>query len=135
MRIMQLPSNGIQDAGQAVLGDASAEERVRGKSAEGVVADLGVGRGGSLAHEIQIDVGADGRSVQEGQPDVYAQLGLEVSAGDRERQRGGGRYHAITVRWNAGHQNVVAQIVQARSEIASRRALEEEQVEVGHGCS
>lgn len=88
-----------------------------------------------MAHEVEIDVGADGRSVQEGQPEVDAQLRLadrHVLA-SRTRHWRGGAYHAIVVRWNARHENVVAQIVEAHGEISSRRALEEEQVEVGHG--
>lgn len=130
---MQFPGYGVQDTGQAVLGNATAKERVRCKSAERVIAYFGVGGGGTLAHEVKIDVGANWSSVQEGQPDVDSQLGLLIELVRECQQRAIAQYHAIAVGRNASHENVVAQIIQARGEISSRRALEEEQVEVGHG--
>lgn len=41
---MQFPGDGVEDASEAVLSDAPAEERIGGESPEGVVADFGVSR-------------------------------------------------------------------------------------------
>lgn len=63
--IMELPRDSIEDPSEAVLGDAAAEERICGESAESVVADLGVSRRGTLTNQVKVGVGAKRRDIQE----------------------------------------------------------------------
>lgn len=65
MCILKLPGDGVEDSSEAVLGHSSPEEGIGGQGAEGVVADLGVRWRGTLADEVEVGVGLDGRSVQE----------------------------------------------------------------------
>jgi hypothetical protein len=43
-RVVEFPGYGVEEADEACFADAAAEEGVGGEGAEGVVADLGVGR-------------------------------------------------------------------------------------------
>ena len=46
---MKLPGDGVEEADETSLADATAEERVGGQGAEGVVTDLGIsGRGAAV---------------------------------------------------------------------------------------
>lgn len=77
VRVVKTPRDGVEDAGDAVLCDAAAEQRVALEGAEGVVLDFGVGGRGALADEVEVDVGfGDGR-VEQDQPNVDAEFGLE----------------------------------------------------------
>jgi hypothetical protein len=62
--IVQLPGNGIENTRETVFGDATAEQRVCGQGAERVVADLGIGRRGTLSHKIQVAIGTERRHVE-----------------------------------------------------------------------
>ena len=47
--VMKLPGDGVEEADETSLADATAEERVGGQGAEGVVTDLGIsGRGAAV---------------------------------------------------------------------------------------
>jgi hypothetical protein len=72
MGVMQLPRNSIEDAGETVLGDATAEQRVCGQGTEGIVTDLGIGRRGTLSHEIEVAIGTERRHIEQNEPDVDA---------------------------------------------------------------
>ena len=75
--IVQLPGDGIENTGETVFGDATAKQRVCGQGAEGIVADLGIGRRGTLSHEIEVGIGAERRHIEQNQPNIDAQLGLD----------------------------------------------------------
>ena len=44
LSVMEGPCQGVEEADQGRFADAPFEERIRGQSAEGVVANFGVGR-------------------------------------------------------------------------------------------
>ena len=75
----KLPCDCVEDARETIFGHSTTEERIGGHCAEGIVADLGVGRGRTLADEVKIDVCADGGSVEEDEPDVDPKFGLEMN--------------------------------------------------------
>jgi len=77
VRIVQPPRDGVEHTRNAVLSDASSEEGISLEGAEGVVLDFGVRRRGALTDEIEVYVGAERRRVEQNEPDVYAQLGLD----------------------------------------------------------
>jgi hypothetical protein len=78
--VVQLPGDGVEEADQAGLADAAAEEGVGGEGAEGVVADLGVGGRGAAVDEGEIVVGVEDGGVEEDHPDVDAERGLVGSS-------------------------------------------------------
>jgi hypothetical protein len=75
--VLQLPSDGVEDAGEGVVCYSATEERVCGQGAEGVVADLVVGGRCALADEVEVSVGVEGGSVEEDEPCVWTEVGLE----------------------------------------------------------
>lgn len=68
--VVQLPSDRIEQADEACFCNAALEERVCGQGAEGVVADLGVGRGPAAVDEGEVFVCGNGRDVEQRQPEV-----------------------------------------------------------------
>lgn len=66
MSVMHFPGYGIEHTCQAVFCDTSTKERVRGESAKGVVTNLRIRGGGPLADKVEIDVGAQGRRIEQG---------------------------------------------------------------------
>jgi len=77
VRIVQPPRDSIEHTRNAVLSDASSEERIALEGAEGVVLNFGVRGRGALTDEIEVYVGAERRRVEQDEPDVYAQFGLD----------------------------------------------------------
>lgn len=77
MRIVEPPRDSVEHTCNAVLGDASSEEGIALERAESIVLDFGVRGRGALTDEIEVYVGAEGRRVEQDEPDVYAQLGLD----------------------------------------------------------
>ena len=77
MRIVEAPGDRIEDSSYAILGHAAAEKGVALEGAEGVVCDFGVGGRGTLADQVKIDVGSEGRGIEQDEPDVDAQFGLD----------------------------------------------------------
>ena len=76
MGIVEPPCDSVQDARYAVLRHAATEEGVALEGAEGVVLDFGVRGRCALTHEVEVDVGAKGRRVEEDEPDVDSEFGL-----------------------------------------------------------
>lgn len=74
--VVQAPGDGIEEADETCLADASAEQRVGGEGAESIVADLGVRRGRAAVDESKIVVGGEDRSVKKDDPDVDTQRRL-----------------------------------------------------------
>lgn len=63
--VMKLPGNGIEKPDQRGFADTAFEERVGGKSAEGVIADFAIGGRGSTSDQVQVAVGRDCRSIEQ----------------------------------------------------------------------
>jgi hypothetical protein len=74
--VVEAPCDGVEDACDAVLRDAAAEQGVALERAERVVQDLGVGGRRALSDEVEVDLGAQRRRIEQDQPDVDAQVGL-----------------------------------------------------------
>lgn len=77
VRVIESPGHGVEHARDAVLRHPPPEERVALKGAEGVVLDLGVCGRRPLTHEVEVDVRFEGLRIEQDEPDVNAQLGLE----------------------------------------------------------
>ena len=71
MRIVQPPGDGVEHTRNAVLSDASSEERIALECTEGVILNFGVRWRGALTDEVEIYIGLEGRRVEEDEPYVY----------------------------------------------------------------
>jgi hypothetical protein len=119
--IVQLPGNGIENTRETVFGDATAEQRVCGQGAERVVADLGIGRRGTLSHKIQVAIGTERRHVEQDEPDIDAQFRLEWHMSIYDCfVYGRSSHHAIAVAGDSIRQDGVAQLLQASLCVARR---------------
>jgi hypothetical protein len=77
MSILQLPGYCVEDSRERVVCYSAAEERVCGQGAEGVIADLVVGGRCALADEVEVGVGVERGGVEEDEPCVWTEVGLE----------------------------------------------------------
>lgn len=77
---MELPGSGVEETNKTGLADATAEERIGRECAEGVVSDLGVSGGCATVDEGEVVVCGEDRGVEEDQPYIYADGGLEQEA-------------------------------------------------------
>jgi hypothetical protein len=75
--VLQLPGDCVEDAGEGVVCYSAAEEGVCGQGAEGVIADLVVGGRCALADEVEVGVGVERGGVEEDEPCVWTEVGLE----------------------------------------------------------
>jgi hypothetical protein len=109
VRVVEAPCHGIEHARDTVLRDAPSEQRVALEGAEGVVLNLRGGRRGALADKVEVDVGAEGGCVEEDQPDVDAEFGLDIYIlAGIEGWLFGMRYHALAVCGDALCENRIA---------------------------
>lgn len=81
--VVQLPGDGVEEADQAGLADATAKQRVGGEGTEGVVAYFGVGGRGAPVDEGEVVIGGHDGGVEEHQPDVYPQRRLAERGGNQ----------------------------------------------------
>lgn len=77
MRVVESPRDGVEHASDAVLRDAPPEQRIALKGSESVVLDLRVCGRRALSDEVEVHVGTEWGRVEEDEPDVDAQFGLD----------------------------------------------------------
>lgn len=74
---MEFPCYSIQYARETVLADSPAKQRVRSKGPECVVSDFSVGGRGALAYQVEVGACGERRRVEQDEPDVDAEFGLQ----------------------------------------------------------
>ena len=72
MCIVQSPRDCVEHTRDAVLGDASSEERIALEGTEGIILDFGVRWRSALTDKVKIYVGLERRRVEQYEPYVYA---------------------------------------------------------------
>lgn len=72
MGIVQPPRDSVQDTCDAILRDATTEQRIALKCSEGVILDFGVRWRRALPDKVEIDIGAKRWDVEQNEPYVYA---------------------------------------------------------------
>lgn len=73
---MQSPCHSIEQSNETCFCDTAFEKGVCGESAEGVVADFGVGWGTATVDESEVVVCWNGGDIEEDQPKVDSVRGL-----------------------------------------------------------
>lgn len=77
MRVVESPRDSIQDPGDAVLRNAPAKQGIALEGAKGIILYFGMRWGSALSDEIEVNIGAERGRIEQNEPNVDAQLGLE----------------------------------------------------------
>jgi hypothetical protein len=74
---VQSPRHSVQEPDEAGLTHTSAKEGVGSEGSEGIIADFGIGGGGTAMDEGEVGVGLEDGGVEEDEPNVDSQRGLK----------------------------------------------------------